>query len=503
MLLRPSVDDVRVIVRVVGLSLVGIGSGTALLAAVALAMGDANSASALGLGAATGLGLGTWARREVFTRRPLSWTRGVVSATASWITCSVVAAIPLYLSRHYASYLDAVFEAMSGLTTTGLTLVQDLDHMAPSMVLYRHGLELGGGMAIVVVGLTVLTAVTATASSLAPSDVRDERILPNPERTWRQVGEVAAVIVGIGVVLCTLAVSVAGVSGWRALQHGVGLAITASTTGGFAGTSMSVGYFHSPVVEFVLVPLMLAGAVSFALHRSAWLGERWRLHREIEVRVLLLSLGAVMALVVVGLARSASHTDLVPLLRRGVFTSVAAHTTTGLFVVTPRLIATDWGLLAPAALVAAMTIGGTSGSTAGGLKALRIGVIARGVITDVRRVLLPESALHAPTFTWGRRMPLRHAHVRAAATLLLVMLTAILSVTVLVLYVDGSVDLTEALFVAASAASNAGQSLGTFGPGDPSTLKIAFLALMLLGRLEWMAVFATIGFAFSGLRGRA
>lgn len=503
MLLRPSVDDVRVIVRVVGLSLLGVGSGTAALAVVALLMGDTNSASALGVGAAIGVGVGSWARREAFTRRPLSWTRGVVSATASWVTCSLVAAIPLYLSRHYASYLDAVFEAMSGLTTTGLTLVQDLDHMPPALVLYRHGLELGGGLAIVVVGLTVLTAVTATASSLAPSDVRDERILPNPERTWRQVAEVAAAIIGIGVVFCTLAVSVAGVGGWRALQHGVGLAVAASTTGGFAGTSMSVGYFHSALVEFTLVPLMLAGAISFALHRSAWLGERWRLRREIEVRVLLVSLGAVLALVLLGLARSASQTDLVPLLRRGVFTSVAAHTTTGLFVVTPRLIATDWGLLAPAALVAAMTIGGTSGSTAGGLKALRIGVIAKGVVTDVRRVLLPESALHVPTFTWGRKRPLRHAHVRAAATLLLVMLTAILSVTVLVLYVDGSVGLTEALFIATSAASNAGQSLGTFGPEDPATLKVAFLALMLLGRLEWMAVFATIGFAYSGLRGRA
>lgn len=503
MLLRPTGDDVRVIVRTTGLALLGLGLATTALGAATLFAGDVESATALLTGGAIGVVVGGWARERVWSNQPLSWTRAVVAATLTWVTGSLVAAVPLYLSRHYGSYLDAVFEAMSGLTTTGLTMVQDLDHLPVALGLYRHLLELLGGLAFVVVGLTVLTAATATASSLTPSDVRDERILPSPERTWRQVWSVASVILAVGLVLCVVAVAVAGVRGWDVVRHAVSLSVAAATTGGFALHTSSVGYYHSAMVEVVLVPLMLAGATSFAIHRAARQRRRWDLSREFELRILLLSLLAVTAVVLVGLGRSGSQTDLLPLFRRGVFTSVAAHTTTGLSTVTPRLIATDWGQLAPAALVAAMTVGGMTGSPAGGLKTLRVGVILKGLVADVRRVLLPESALVVPTFRWGRSRHLEHAHIRAAATLLLITLAAVLTGATLVLYADGSIDLTEALFSSTSAVTNSGQSLGSLGPETTSGLKLGFLSLMLLGRLEWLAVFATLGFAFAGLRGRA
>lgn len=503
MLLRPTVDDVRVVVRTTGLALLGLGLATSALGAAALVGGDVHSATALLTGGAVGVALGGWIRQRIWSYEPLSWTRAVVAATLTWVSGSLLAAIPLYLSGHYATYLDAAFEAMSGLTTTGLTVVQDLDHLPAALALYRHLLELLGAVSFVVVGLTVLTAATATASSLSPSDVRDERILPSLERTWRQVWSVASTVVVFGLVACTATVWLAGLQGWRALEHAVSLTVAAATTGGFALHSSSVGYYHSALVEVALVPLMLAGATSFAIHLAARQGQRWRLSGEFELRVLALSLVAVTTVVLVGLGRSGSQTDLVPLFRRGVFTSIAAHTTTGLTTVTPRLIATDWGQLAPAALVAGMTVGGMTGSAAGGLKSLRVGVIVKGLVADVRRVLLPESALVVPTFRWGRVRHLKPAHVRSAATLLLITLAAVLAGATFVLFVDGSVDLTEALFTATSAVTNSGQTIGAFGPETSTGLKLGFLSLMLLGRLEWLAVFATFGFAFAGLRGRA
>lgn len=503
MLLRPTTDDVRVIVRAIGLGLLGVGLATTALGGLALVAGDVDSATALLLGGTIEVAIGEGIRGRIWSTRPLSWTRATVAATLTWIACSLTAAIPLYLSRHYGSYLDAVFEAMSGLTSTGLTLVQDLDHLPVPLMLYRHLLEVLGALAFVVVGLTVLTAVSATASSLAPSDVRDERILPSFERTWRRVWSVGSLILVPGVVLCTVAVALAGIRGWGALHHGLALAIAASTTGGFAAASTSVAYYHSPLVEVVLLPLMIAGAISFALHVAARQGRRWQLAREFEIRVFVVSLAAVIAVVLVGLGRSGAQTDLVPLFRRGAFSAIAAHTTTGLTSVTPRLIATDWGQLAPAALVAAMTVGGMTGAPAGGLKVLRVGVILKGLVADIRRVLLPEAALIVPSFQWGRTHHLTHAHVRSSATLLLITLAAILTGATVVLFVDGSVNLTESLFAATSAVTNSGQSLGTFGPETSGGLKLGFLGLMLLGRLEWLAVFATIGFAFAGVRGRA
>lgn len=503
MLLRPTSEDVRVIIRTTGLALLGLGLVTLALGVLALLSGDVDSATGLVLGGAVGVAAGGWARERFWTSAPLSWTRAVVSATLTWVGASLVAAIPLYLSRHYGSYLDAVFEAMSGLTTTGLTMVQDLDHLPTTLAMYRHVLEMLGAITFVVVGLTVLTAATATASSLSPSDVRDERILPNPERTWRKVWAVASSIVAFGLVLCLAAVTTAGLRGWSAVEHAISLTLTGVTTGGFSLHSTSLGYYHSAVVEAAVVPLMLAGATSFALHRAARQGSRFRLLREFELRILLVSLVVLTTVVLVGLGRSGAQTDVVPLLRRGAFTAVAAHTTTGLTTVTPRLIATDWGQLAPAALVAAMTIGGMTGAPAGGLKTLRVGVIMKGLVADVRRVLLPESALVVPTFQWGRVRRLEHAHIRSAATLLLITLAAVLSAATFVLFVDESVNLTTALFGVTSAVTNSGQSLGAFGPDTAAGLKLGFTSLMLLGRLEWLAVFATLGFAYAGLRGRA
>jgi trk system potassium uptake protein len=503
-LLRPTRDDVRVIGRTVGLGLLVLGSGTTALALLALTLGEFHAGSALATGAAIEIAAGSLLRRHSWTRRPLSWTRGVVAATATWLTCSVTAAVPLYLSGHYGSWLDASFEGLSGLTTSGLTLVQDLDHLATSLMLYRHLLELIGAMAIVIAGLTILTAPTATASSLAPSDARDERILPSLDRTARRVLNVGGAVLVPGLVAVTITVFVAGMDGWRAITHGASLTIAAGTTGGFTASSASVGYYHSGLVQAVLVPLMIAGALSFALYQSAARGDRFASARDIELQTLALSITGVLAIVLIGLGRSGSQVEFGSLFGQGFFTAVSAHTTTGLHVVSPRLIGTDWGQLAPAALVAAMAIGGTTGSPAGGLKVLRVGIILRGVIADVRRVLLPESSLVVSTFHWGgRRRILEHAHVRSAATLLLLLVSASLAMSVLILFVDGSVHLTEALFLAVSAASNSGITLGLLGPDSATAIKVGLMGLMLLGRLEWLAVFSTLGFIHAGLRGRA
>jgi trk system potassium uptake protein TrkH len=426
----------------------------------------------------------------------------VVAAVATWIAGAWLAAVPLYLSGHYASWLDAVFDGLSGLTTTGLSVIQDLDHLPGSLVVYRQSLELVGGVAIVMVGLALLNATTATASSLRPGDVRDERILPNTRRTWHRAWRIAAGIVGSGALACTVAVAGAGIAGGRAILHGLSLAISAATTGGFAPTSLSVRYYHSATLEFVLIGLMLAGAISFAIHVAAGHGGRLRLLREFELRVMAVTMIALVGATVLGLARAGTYTDAWPLFRHGVFMTVAAHTTTGLETTAAGVVGADWGALAPASLVAAMTLGGMTGSTAGGLKAVRVGIVFRGVVMQVRRVLLPDAAYLATSFTLGRPKILTDAHVRSAATVLLLMLTTTLTAAVAWLFVDGTVPLTEALFVATSAATNSGLSLQATVAGSPTTVKLGLMLLMLLGRLEWMAVFAAAGFVYAGLRGR-
>lgn len=470
--------------------------------ALAIVLGDLNDASALLLGAGVAVAGGSLVRLRLAVTGPSRWAQGFATIALAWLVGSLVAAIPLYLSGHFGSYLDAVFESMAGLTTTGFTLVQDLDHLGTAMNLWRHLLQLVGGIGIVVAVLTLFIRGDAQVATSNVPDEHRERIVPNVVRTGRTVVQVMLAFAVVGVPALTVAAWLAGLSPAKALLHGGSLFVSAVTTGGFALTSASVAFYHSAAVEVMLMALMLVGAVSYAVHLALWRGDRDDLRLNIEVRTLAASLGLLATVVAVGLGRSGTFGDAVPLFRQGIFTAVAAHTTTG-FAVTPgRMIATGWGLTAPAALVAAMAIGGTAGSTAGGIKTLRIGLIAKGVARDIRRVLLPESALIVQTYHQRRRHILRDTHVRAAATILLLYLTAVIAGAMAPLFYADGADLTTALFESASAVSNTGLSTGILTPSSRTPLKLVYLVQMWLGRLEFLAVFALVGIVAKTVRGR-
>ena len=139
---------------------------------------------------------------------------------------------------------------------------------------------------------------------------------------------------------------------------------------------------------------------------------------------------------------------------------------------------------------------------AGGFKTLRVGFLLKGLVEDVRRVLLPESAYTRSGYERdGRTEVLTDSHIRSAATTVLLMLSAILAGAAVLLWVDGSIMLREAILTATSAVSNVGLDTGILTSADPTPVKAFFTALMLLGRLEWLAVFTGIGYVVAGLRG--
>jgi trk system potassium uptake protein TrkH len=203
---------------------------------------------------------------------------------------------------------------------------------------------------------------------------------------------------------------------------------------------------------------------------------------------------------VVGLGRTGTFTDFGALMRHSFFHLISAHTTTGLATVPGRLYVTDWGVLAPAVLVTAMAMGGMAGSTAGGIKAMRVGLILKGLVRDIRKVLLPEDAVVVETFHSSTRRVLNDTHVRAAATILLLWL---------VLYLGGGLiglfygyELQLALFESTAAASSGGLSVGLVRPDLEWPLKVVYIAQMMIGRLEFIAVFALLGYIIAIIRGR-
>ncbi|MPZ89642.1 MAG: hypothetical protein GEU81_16595 [Nitriliruptorales bacterium] len=500
MLFRPDGRDFRLIGLYAGRVVFGVGVVMLLPAAVAFGLGETNEAYGFLIGSSLAILAGRVSEMTLHTRAQLNTSHSLAAVALSWLSAPIFAAVPLLLSGHYASYLDAYFEGMSGFATIGLTLANDLDHMPRSVNLWRHLMQFLGGQGIIVVVLTIFSGGLAQVGTLYTGEGREERILPNVVRTARFIWKVALVYALIGTSVLWVALLIAGLSPSLALYHGFNLFMAAFDTGGFATQSASVAFYRSPVVEAVLMIIMIAGAFSFALHYQLWQGRRVELWRNLETRTMGLSMLVVFTIMVVGLGRSGTFNSFTELFRHGFFHVVAAHTTTGLATVPGRLYVTDWGVLAPAMLVTAMAIGGMAGSTAGGIKALRIGLVVKGLRRDVRRVLLPEDAVIVETYHSVTRRILQSGQVRDAATLLLLWLLLYLGGGMIGLFYG--YDLTLALFESTAAASSGGLSVGLVRPDLEWPLKVVYMAQMVTGRLEFIAVFALAGYAVSIVRGR-
>jgi trk system potassium uptake protein len=500
MFLRPDGRDLRIIGYHLGKVATGLALMMAVPAVLALVLREWNSATALLAGAAVCVAVGQFTEWRLTTRATLNWSHGTVVVALAWLLGPLLAAIPLFLSGHVGGFLDAWFEAMSGLTTSGLSVVQDLDHLSYSMGFYRHLTHFAGGQGIVIVVLS-LFAAGGGLGTLYAAEGRDERILPNVVRTSRFIFLVAGVYLVVGTLSLFAAMHVAGIGGWRGLWHAINVFFAAFDTGGFSPTSQSIGYYHSAAVESVIVVLMVAGTMSFALHHRLWSGRAEELTRNLEVRSLLVSTLGTTTVALVGLALAGSYSSTGGLFRKGFFTVLSAHSGTGFAVTNGSLFLTDWGLLAPAAVVIAMGLGGMAGSTAGGIKAIRVGLTAKGLIQEVRRVLLPADAVISTPYHSGRTRLLSMRALRAASTvLLLYVLTYLAGALVGLAY--GQWDITETLFESVSATANVGLSVGITSPDMPALLQVTYVLQMWLGRLEFLAAFALVGYAVALVRGR-
>jgi trk system potassium uptake protein len=502
MYIRPARADLRIIGYYLSKVIIGLAIVQAIPAVLALILGEWNDLTALVLGASLCLIIGFVGEWRLATRRPLTWAHGAVTVALAWLLGALLLAVPLYLSGHFGSMLDAVFDTMSGLTATGLTVLQDLDHLSYSMNTYRHLLHFTGGQGIVIVVLSLFAAGGAKIGTLYISEGRDDRILPNFIRTARFIYTVAAVYGIFGTAALWVALVEAGLPPLASLHHGSNIFMAAFDTGGFNTNSTSIAFYHSAGVESVVMVLMIAGTLSFGLHYQLWRGQRRELFRHIETRSLAVTLAGLSILAMFGLARSGAYTETGGLFRKGFFTLLSAQTNTGFVVTSGTLYVTDWGTLAPAAIVGAMALGGMGSSTAGGIKAIRVGITFKALVADVRRLLLPESALVVATYHSQRRRILRDDLVRGATTILLLYIVTYLGGAMVGLFY-GEWDITETLFESVSAASNAGLSVGIAAPDMPVVLQLTYLVQMWLGRLEFIAAFAFIGYGISLVRGRS
>jgi len=500
MILRPQPQDIKNIGYYSGKIIIGIGLTMLVPVVIALLFAEINPALDFLIGTEIALIIGFLLTRLCFTENDLNWMQGMVVVSFSWLAAMLLGAVPLYLSGHWQSYLDACFEVMSGLTTTGLTLVQDLDHLSYAHNLWRHFAPFIGGQGIVIVALSLFMKGVSGAFKMYVGEARDERLLPNVIRTSRFIWLVSIVYL----IASTLVLGIVGIANGmktaNAFFHGACIFMAAFDTAGFAPQSQNILYYHSLFFEVITIVIMLLGAMNFNLHYHLWTGNRREIWKNIETRTLCITLFVTFLIILIGLSEVGSYPCAVVMFRKGFYQLISGHTTTGYMTIYARQFINEWGNLALVGIICAMAFGGGTCSTAGGVKMLRLGIIAKALQQDLRRIILPDLAVVEQRLHHIKEMFLEDRQVRSALLITLAYL-ALYGIGALVGMLYGYPFL-ESLFESTSAAANVGLSCGITTPGMPAGLKLTYIVQMWSGRLEFMSVFTLIGFFIAAIKGR-
>ncbi len=405
----------------------------------------------------------------------------------AWLAASLLASLPLWLGGACSSPLDACFESLSGFTGTGLTLTVDPDHLARSLHFHRHLLQfLGDGVGIVAVSLAVLGRTEVSSLLAFRGEAREEGIRPSVVRTTRLIFGIALTFFVVGALMFTLAGIYEGADPGTAFFDGICHSFTGYATGGFSPHSQNLMYYHGLIYEVVAMVLAVVGALNFNLHYALLTGRRREVFRDTEVRVFFFTALLLGALTILLLLGKGIYTSTEALFRRGIFQLLSAQTTTGFSTVPPLHLSLVWPLSLLFLLSLAMLLGGCANSTSGGIKSLRVGILLKSLALELKRPFLPRSVVVGERFHHLKDSPLTPPVVRGAALVATSYLLLFAAGTLITMAYGYTAE--QSMFETSSALSNVGLSCGLTHPSMPAGLKLTYMVLMWMGRLEVLTV---------------
>lgn len=502
MLLKPSARSWHVIAHYCGRLLIGVGLFMVVPLVTAIVFAEWSSALDFVIAVAVTVTIGMSLVMFFPETSDLTTAQGLVIVALTWMAAMFLGAIPLYLSGHYLNYLDACFDAMSGFATTGLSLIQDLDHVNNSVNMWRHLTMFMGGQGIAVVALSILVRMSGGggAFEIYTGEARDEKVVPNVVRTARFIWIVSLTYLAIGVLLLTPTFLLDGMGFVRSFLHSIWIFMAAWDTGGFAPNSQNILFYHSGLVEVITMFFMIGGCLSFGLHYALWHGRKDELLKNIEPVTLFVTISALVLIVLTGLEVAATYSGFEPLFRKGVYHLVSAHTGTGYQTVYPSQFSLEWGGLAMLALMVAMGLGGSASSTAGGIKALRVAVTFKAFSREIKKLIRPQSAVTVTTLHHFRRRILSDNLIRNSLLIITAYMVTMFAGAALAMGFGYS--FTDSLFESTSAVANVGLSAGVTSTSMPDSLEIMYIFEMWIGRLEFLGVFALAGLLIASWRGK-
>jgi trk system potassium uptake protein TrkH len=415
----------------------------------------------------------------------LSVRQAFIMTTLSWLVLTIFAALPFAFSVLDMSITDAFFEAMSGITTTGATVLSNLEDAPPGILLWRALLQWLGGIGIIVMALAILPVLRVGGMQLFRMESSDpsEKAMPRAAQVAATIGIIYLVLT----IICTGALYLAGMSGFDAVAH----AMTTIATGGFSTYDSSIGHFDSASIDLIVTVGMFVGSLPFLLYLSMVQGNLTALMKDTQVQWFVTALIVIVALVAGWLWLNNGENPL-RALRYASFNVMSIITGTGYATAGFD----TWGSFAVPVFFFIMFIGGCAGSTTCGIKIFRFQVLYAAARTQFQNLAQP----HGVFIPYYNRRPISDDVINSVLSFFFVfgMTFALLAVGLSLL----GLDFLTSISGAASAIANVGPGLGpVIGPEGtyeslPAAAKWLLAGGMLLGRLELFTVMVLFTRAF-------
>ncbi len=411
---------------------------------------------------------------------------GVLIVVGGWVLASVFGALPYMLTGTLTVPVDALFESASGFTTTGASVMTNIEAAGLGVLFWRSFTQWLGGMGIIVLFVALLPELGPGARFLYKMEVPG----PTAETLQPRIHTTAATLwkIYLGFTVAeTALLMVAGMNLYDALTH----TFSTMSTGGFSPRNASVAAFESPLVHLIIIVFMILAGTNFSLFFGLRRRVNWNLFRDTEFRLYCVILAGAALLVTWDLVREGLYTRPLAALLDSLFQVVSLLTTTGFATADFN----DWPVFSRMLLVVLMFVGGCAGSTAGSMKVMRMVVGVKSALREVRLIFSPNTILSV--FVGGKAVP--DSVVRSVAGFFILYLST-WGVGALLLSVGGP-DLITAATASAATLGNIGPGLRAVGPTENFALfnaaeKLLMVLLMWLGRLEVYAIAALFTRAF-------
>ncbi|PRX25278.1 trk system potassium uptake protein TrkH [Orenia metallireducens] len=421
-----------------------------------------------------GIGFLLWKLTSVKDDVTLSLKEGGIIVLISWIVAIIASAIPFMITGEL-NFTQAIFEATSGWTTTGLSVV-DVTKASHVFLMWRSIMQFFGGVGLIVVMLS--SVLHPYGFGLYNAEGRSDQLLPHVKKSTK-----AIMYIYLGYIIGgTILYVIAGMGVFDAINH----AIPALSTGGFSTKADSIGHWNSLPIEMVTWLLMIFGTINFATHFALLKGKFKVFFKNGEIRLLLFII-AIFTPIVSYFSLSGLYTSLPATVRRGFFEVVSAISTTGFSLDT----FSNWNQFGVLAMVLLMWIGGGTGSTAGGIKLYRIYLMIKSVWWELKGYFLPPNSV-VENYIWRgeQKLYIKAEYIRETANyIFLYMATYFIGVLIYLAYGYG---LTESMFEFASSVGTVGLSIGITSPDAPVGILWTQTVGMFLGRLEFLVIFFAI-----------